>query len=627
MLDFHSSDSIELDLESYQNDNNYFYKLKNPEHKDVFLNETTIKQYQKIIDLYSNKSDKIICNNCFYTPILSLKFNSTEYLIKWNCKCGNKILNPIEFINLIKTTFNNVKCSKCSINYNYSKLIKCVECDLILCDSCNKIHKQNILKKKENPHLTIKLEDIYHKCKVHPNLKPNGYCVICKENICNKCFELHKFHNVFKYEDFKITKKIYDTINKGYQTQKQQFFKIFFTRERYYKSFTENLEMLLQHLRKSFEQFKENHFSFLGVYETIIDSNKNFFENFYYEKQMNLINLASIKVIAPPQLSAFKDTVDKINDYINKLRNIFNQNYDNYIKFQPYKHIIDSNYRLYPLKEGNIICYNSNYMKIIKGKYNFDDIFIFPPQENIVKVYQIQNGNIAIFSNFHGQLLYSFYLKIDNNNYKDVIGFKYLIISQIETNYENLFLFRNNFEIQISEISDNYIPLLKTNFNIWNNDFSNYYIKKIKFIDKINIIVLLNHNYSNLSIIILYNINLKKIIKKQIFNNRYSFFYIKNSKTIILGNIIFNLLTWQIELILKNYCIGLLSNGNFILNDYNYLIVYNGDDYKPIMKFKNIDQSEIDEIFLLNGLIIYKTDIPIIFYIRYSPQKQLLYLN
>ena len=138
---------------------------------------------------------------------------------------------------------------------------------------------------------------------------------------------------------------------------------------------------------------------------------------------------------------------------------------------------------------------------------------------------------------------------------------------------------------------------------------------------------MLNHNYSNLSIIILYNINLKKIIKKQIFNNRYSFFYIKNSKTIILGNIIFNLLTWQIELILKNYCIGLLSNGNFILNDYNYLIVYNGDDYKPIMKFKTNNGYEIKDIFILNGLIIFKANSPIIFYIKYSPKKEILYLN
>ena len=66
---------------------------------------------------------------------------------------------------------------------------------------------KNEIYKKENPNLTIKLDDIYHKCKVHPNLKLSGYWVICKENICIKCFELLKFHNVFKYEDFKITKK------------------------------------------------------------------------------------------------------------------------------------------------------------------------------------------------------------------------------------------------------------------------------------------------------------------------------------------------------------------------------------------------------------------------------------
>ena len=385
--------------------------------------------------------------------------------------------------------------------------------------------------------------------------------------------------------------------------------------------------MLLQHLKKTFEKFKEEHFSFLGVYESIIDSKKNFFENFYYEKQMNLVNLTSIKVISPPSFSVSVDKFKTIDDYIQKLRNIFHENDENYFTLYPYKHYIDSNYRLYPLKEGNIICYNSNSMKIIKGKSDFSDIFIFPPQGNIIKVYEIEKGNIIIFTNFYGKLEYKFYLKIDNNNYKEVIGTNSLFTSRIETHYENVFLFRNNFEIQISEINENYIPVVKTIFNIWKNNFANYNIAKIKFIDKIHIIVLMNELYSNSSTIVLYNINLKKIDKQNIFKYKFSSFYLKDSKNIILDHIIFNLITWQIELILNHNCIGILSNGNLILNNHNYLIVYNGDDYKPIMKFKTNNGYEIKDIFILNGLIIFKANSPIIFYIKYSPKKEILYLN
>ena len=627
------SDSFEDNNSSGDDSYDELVNLNSSSEKEYHLDkENKIKKYQKLIDSYSNKSNKIICNNCFYTPLLSLKLNSTEYSIKWNCNCGNKILTPIEFINLIKAPFNNTKCSKCSINYHYSKFIKCIKCNLVFCDSCYKNHKKNIIKDKENLHLhsAIKLDEICNKCKEHPRLKPNGYCVICKENICIKCFELHKYHNVLKYEDLKITSRHYDNINNLYKQKKQHFLNLFFTREKYYNSFCFQLESLLKRLKQSFEEFKENHFSILGIYETIIDSNKNFFENYYYEKQMNLINLTNFNISSNPYLVKKKDTMNMINDYISKLKNMFIENNENFIHKYPNKHNLDSNYRIFPSNDGNIIVYNLNYIKIIKGKKSFSEIiYVFPHQENIVKIYQIKNGNIIVFNNFYGKLLYNYFLKINNSKYEHTFfHFKSLFLSQIETNYDNLFLFRENFDVQIYEINENYNPILKSNFNIWNNDFSNYNnIDKIKFINQINILILMSKSYYDSSMIVLYNTYLKKYVKKQMFNNKYSNFFIISSKRIIYDKIIFNLLTWQIESILNDHCIGILSNGNLILNNYSNIIIYSSTDFKPIMIFKDNNIYDIKDIFLLNGMIIYKKNTPQIFYIKYTPKNDILFLK
>ena len=580
------------------------------------------KKYQKIIDSYRLNSDEIICDKCFYTPIISLKLNEKDYIIEWNCECGNSKYSLTEFYQKINCPLFKAKCSKCSINYNYGKLTKCVKCNLILCDSCYKKHKKDIIHPIQTTHPSIDLSNICNKCKFHPKPKVCGYCVICKENICRKCIESHKIHNIINFEEFKITKKEYDIIFEKYIKRKNHFFRIFSTREKLYKNFKQQLEKLLKDLNESFEKFKENNFSVLGFYETILDSKENFFENFYYEKQINLLNLKSIKIVSPLQSIYYRDTITSINDYISKLRNIIKDNNQQLITKYPHSYELNNNYSLLPLKDGNLVCFNNHSLKIIKGKPDFSDLFIFPNQTKLIDVFQLPNEKILTFK-YNNQ--YSFEMKMfsksnNSNIYKEEVTF--FDLEKIEDHYDNLFLFRQNFQIIIKEIQD-YKLSDKSFFNLLENNLNKCSIIKLCFINKNNFISFLTDNTYKVSMIILYNINLGKEQRRFLFDYRYfNLYHLKESNIIIIDNIIFNLLTWQIQTNLNYSCIGILNNGNLILQNDNQIIVYDENNFNTLLKFQDKNYKDLTDIFLLNGLIIYKRKYNSkIYYIKYSPKK------
>jgi hypothetical protein len=165
------------------------------------LNE--LKDNKKIINVFNlafkknkknEESKDIICPECNNLAII----NNNNDKITINCLTNNH-----KFIDLKINWFNesqyidesSINCDKCGNNkIFFDKFYICSD-NTFICPLC-----------KNNNSKCIDLEERYMKC-INHNINFISYCYSCKINLCEKCEEDHRMHEIRYYKQIKPNEK------------------------------------------------------------------------------------------------------------------------------------------------------------------------------------------------------------------------------------------------------------------------------------------------------------------------------------------------------------------------------------------------------------------------------------
>ena len=267
-------------------------------------NKLNILNYKSIIIFVFNKKKRkenkekikdIICPECKKLALLNINGNS--FIIDSCKKNHNYILTLDSFIYLQKIDELKIKCHKCGNNkLYYNDLIYINDEGIYICPLCLNSNKIDAINYKFK----------FYICMEH-NKNYESYCYKCKINLCSKCEEKHKYHQIILF------KKIKPSIERIEEIKRERI-KI------------DNYKEELNELKNFFNEICEDNIeeinNYIKIYDYIIDSINNMSN---YESIKNILNFKTDKFMEEIDDFLNKNQIYKLLNIINKYENKKNE--------------------------------------------------------------------------------------------------------------------------------------------------------------------------------------------------------------------------------------------------------------------------------------------------------------
>ena len=246
--------------------------------KDVNRNNFNARLSDSNIEINKDEimNNDLRCLNCYLIPFLTI--NTPTHSINLNCNFGHSTkLSVEEYLEKgYENNFSNLSCNKCKtkIFKNEKDFIYCKECSELLCLNCVKKHN-NLY---DDSHHMVHLDKFDSTCILH-NETYDYFCLDCKKNICQYCFdEFHNEHNLVDLDDINLKRKEVKKVKENYMKEKDNYLNV-------PKIFNE----LVDKLRDEINNIVTSLQSELKFKESIINTYENKVDN--YNAIMNLKNL------------------------------------------------------------------------------------------------------------------------------------------------------------------------------------------------------------------------------------------------------------------------------------------------------------------------------------------------
>ena len=246
--------------------------------KDVNRNNFNARLSDSNIEINKDEimNNDLRCLNCYLIPFLTI--NTPTHSINLNCNFGHSTkLSVEEYLEKgYENNFSNLSCNKCKtkIFKNEKDFIYCKECSELLCLNCVKKHN-NLY---DDTHHMVHLDKFDSTCILH-NEAYDYFCLDCKKNICQYCFdEFHNEHNLVDLDDINLKRKEVKKVKENYMKEKDNYLNV-------PKIFNE----LVDKLRDEINNIVTSLQSELKFKESIINTYENKVDN--YNAIMNLKNL------------------------------------------------------------------------------------------------------------------------------------------------------------------------------------------------------------------------------------------------------------------------------------------------------------------------------------------------
>ena len=226
----------------------------------------------------------ILCPKCNNPGILNIKNN--EIIIN-NCPFNHSSNLTINgFLLNINIDESKIKCDICGNRKNIYDIFYFCSCNIKICPLCyNSLHRD---------HNKIFFEERFNIC-INHYINFISYCETCKKDLCEKCEEKHKNHNINIYKKRKPSEKVTNEIKNNINELKENILQ--------YKN---KLIILNNYLNEYISKMSNDFDEFNQIYEIIL----NCFHNINnYESLMNILNLKGINI--KNNLNGFTNEEDK----------------------------------------------------------------------------------------------------------------------------------------------------------------------------------------------------------------------------------------------------------------------------------------------------------------------------
>ena len=511
--------NLEMSILSFNQKNLEDENNEEEQNLDLFQEDELMLKNIKV-------GSKVRCpiENCFENCIVMINPNFFE--VSFDCGKHNGKLDIIKYVQDSGISKDNKEqCFKCKLTYEKIKqnednkiLYKCY-CGNNICKKCKQAHlDENIKDKNSHNMIDFKYKD-YKCCCSNKGKKYNSFCLSCKTNLCQLCFENHKDHEKINFGELaNITDEKKKMLIQNIKKQKTKIDKFNEIIDDWYKK----VKIIIDKYKKRLELYYQINLIIINRY----NSNTNYYEEIkntdylridFDENFNNLINsendfLKQNSII----YNLLNDIIGKkkispIIDNVNKFKNINlkdNKNLNGCVR-----HICEIN------KDGTLIVDNIN--------NNKDELYLFKPIEE----YNNQIIFVPQFSKEEDTKILN--LKELKSGYLLVINEKYFEIREAKTTpnslkttqkvkgednderFINIIELINGFLISISySISDkykNYIIFWKKNimsgiYEIFKKIEKREKPIEISEINKEKFVVLFENNY-----LYCYNSNINKI--------------------------------------------------------------------------------------------------------------------
>jgi hypothetical protein len=191
--------------------------------KDVNRNNFNARLSDSNIEINKDEimNNDLRCLNCYLIPFLTI--NTPTHSINLNCNFGHSTkLSVEEYLEKgYENNFSNLSCNKCKtkIFKNEKDFIYCKECSELLCLNCVKKHN-NLY---DDSHHMVHLDKFDSTCILH-NETYDYFCLDCKKNICQYCFdEFHNEHNLVDLDDINLKRKEVKKVKESYLKEKENY--------------------------------------------------------------------------------------------------------------------------------------------------------------------------------------------------------------------------------------------------------------------------------------------------------------------------------------------------------------------------------------------------------------------
>ena len=374
------------------------------------------------------------CINCLIVPEIT-NMNYPENKI--SIKCPFHEANELQLNDFLNNK-SNQSCNICNKNILNNISYFCYQCKNIICQDCKNMHSDE--------HNFINIKEYNIKCQIHYNKQYLYYCYNCSSNLCEECHVNHdNSHNIILLSNLSPKNEDIEYINK------------------------KNIE---------YNKIIENYKNYICLNNIILDTYKNYNNNYYYMKNIkNIIRFMQNSDINNNIINHMKNDLQKQNTILEK----FNEEFETELKVDT--NVVYLNWKNINREALSSLC-QIEFSKMIEFQSCgtcIDDISpfktaVFPM---IQELYLTDNNikDISILENVNFEHLKIIYL--NKNKIKDISVFGKVKFYDLN----KLFLDSND----ISDISifEN-IPLA----NLENINLSRNLITDISVLNKINLIYL-----------------------------------------------------------------------------------------------------------------------------------------
>ena len=307
------------------------------------------------------QSKYIICPKCGEN--IRIKIHNYQIYL-YECKNGHRINNILlnEFEKTQYIDISKIICGKCkeknkSNTYN-NDFYKCITCGINICPLCKYTHDKS--------HNIINYDLKNYICQKHNELFIN-FCKKCKKNICLKCKNDHKEHNIISYEDM-------------------------IPNEIEIKDFTNKLRKSIDILKQNIEEIKnilnkviENIQIYNKIYNKIINNYDKKFRNYEILQNIKEINYNILDEIN--KINNDSNTSNKINNIIE----IYNKMMNKDISEINIIYDINKKFKHIEMNDDNII--NIFGPEFVKNNKNICKMIIDNKEYELKEEYNIKNYN------------------------------------------------------------------------------------------------------------------------------------------------------------------------------------------------------------------------------------------
>ena len=268
---------------------------------------SSFKEPNNIIDLENNKNISILrCPVCY--KIAKIYCDFIKHIYFTTCDSSHKIENDTfeSFLENSNKDISKILCNICQKNEeDFSKMFKCVDCNLFFCSECKSKHNE------EKNHLKyISLDKIDNYCEKHDKLF-NYYDNEKKANICETCYEENIKTNP-KYKNYIIEKSKYsnfgDKINEVYKKSLESI--------KMWENTSRLIKDWLQNILNKYNEFMISISNYCTLQYNIVSFLNN--ENNYEKYKNNFNTYYTYEAI----------NNEKIDNYIRYLNDHLNKNYN-----------------------------------------------------------------------------------------------------------------------------------------------------------------------------------------------------------------------------------------------------------------------------------------------------------